>query len=73
MQFIIEENALVCRRRGETLRIEAWGRDSLRVRSAMGPVGGEDWALTETPEETRAEVSVGTEDPLGGRRDRGQA
>ncbi|MBR6705780.1 MAG: family 31 glucosidase [Clostridia bacterium] len=62
MQFIIKKNALVCRRRGETLRIEAWGRDSLRVRSAMGPVGGEDWALTETPEETRAEVSVGTED-----------
>ena len=28
----------------------------------MGPVGGPDWALTEKPEETRARVTVGTED-----------
>ena len=62
MHFTIEDNALVCRSRGETLRVEAWGRDSLRVRAAMGSVGGPDWALTETPERTRALVTVEQED-----------
>lgn len=48
MQFIQEQNALVCRRQGETLRIEAWGRDALRVRATMYPqLSGRDWALTE--------------------------
>ena len=51
MKFEINQNGLVCRRQGETLRIEPWGRDSLRVRAAMGPeVLDIDWALTEEVE-----------------------
>ncbi len=46
MQFIQDGNALVCRRSGETLRIEPWGRDSLRVLATMFPdFGGQDGAL----------------------------
>ena len=48
MEFINDHGALVCRRRGETLRIEPWGEDSLRVRATLYPqFSGRDWALTE--------------------------
>ena len=48
MIFLKEENALVAKRQGETLRIEAWGTDSLRVRATMYPqFTGNEWALTE--------------------------
>ena len=58
MEFLTEKNALVCRRGGETLRIEGWGKNSLRVRAVMyNGWTGNDWALTETPEET--EVTIG--------------
>jgi alpha-D-xyloside xylohydrolase len=53
MQFQAEGNALIARRGGETLRIEGWGRDSLRVRAVMyDGWTGNDWALTEKPEQT---------------------
>ena len=62
MQFLAEGNALIARRGGETLKIEGWGRDSLRVRAVMYEGWtGNDWALTETPEETRCEIRIGTE------------
>ena len=35
MRFAIEEGALVFYHNGERTRIEAWGKDSLRVRSTM--------------------------------------
>ncbi len=55
MQFIQEGQALLCRRQGETLRIEPWGRDALRVRATMYPeLTGHDWALTEAPEAPEA-------------------
>ena len=48
MQFITENGRLCCRRQGETLLIEPWGKDSLRVRATMYPrLTGENWALTE--------------------------
>ncbi len=48
MQFEIKENALIARKGGETLIIEPWGKDSLRVRSTMfNDVTGNNWALTE--------------------------
>ena len=60
MQFITEKNVLVARRAGETLRIEGWGRDSLRVRAVMyDGWTGNDWALTEVPAETACEVKTG--------------
>ena len=52
-------NALLCLHQGEKLRIEPWGRDSLRVRSTMLPeFSGKEWALTETPEQTEAVISI---------------
>ena len=60
MQFIAGNDTLIARRGGETLRIEGWGRDSLRVRAVMyDDWTGNDWALTETPEETDCEVQTG--------------
>ncbi len=64
MRFEEIGGALVCRHNGETLRIEPWGRDSLRVRSAMSQgFTGNDWALTETPARTSSTVTVR---PAGG-------
>ena len=62
MKFTAEGNALVARRGGETLRIEGWGRDSLRVRAVMyDGWTGNDWALTEIPDETVCRINIGTE------------
>ena len=62
MLFQQEKNALIARRGGETLRIEAWGKDSLRVRATMFPqFSGSDWALTETPEAAEAKTEVYSE------------
>ncbi len=63
MQFISDSGALICRRQGETLRIEPWGRDSFRIRATMFPAfSGQDWALTETPEPAEAKITFYTED-----------
>lgn len=63
MQFINESNALVVRNNGETLRIEAWGKDSLRVRSTMLPAfTDQDWALTEAVQPQNAAVEISEED-----------
>ncbi|MBQ9010730.1 MAG: glycoside hydrolase family 31 protein [Clostridia bacterium] len=57
MRFSQDGNALVCRRQGELLRIEPWGRDALRIRATMYPdFTGEEWALTERPEPVSAEI-----------------
>ena len=57
MRFENDGGALICRHNGETLRIEAWGRDSLRVRSTMlRDFTGNAWALTETPAPTEVTV-----------------
>ena len=63
MQFIVENGALICRRQGETLRIEAWGQDALRVRATMLPAfSGQDWALTEPVPSRRATVEMGRQE-----------
>ena len=62
MRFTREGNALLCRRQGETLRIEPWGRDALRVRATMHPAfSGQDWALTEAVQEVPALIEMGEE------------
>lgn len=67
MQFIQEKNALICRRQGETLRIEPWGRDALRVRATMYPAfSGRDWALTEAIQDQNAEITFGEEEKRQG-------
>lgn len=62
MQFIQDHGALICRRQGETLRIEPWGRDSLRVRATMFPAfQSQDWALTEAVAELQGDIVIDTE------------
>ena len=59
MRFENRDGALVCKTGGETLRIEPWGKDSLRVRATMlADFTGNVWALTETPKECAAEISI---------------
>ena len=63
MQFFIDNNALICKRQGETLRIEAWGQDALRVRATMFPdFSGQDWALTEKVISRGAKVELNEEE-----------
>lgn len=58
MKVIHKDGALTVLRRGETLRIEPWGTDALRVRSTMYPqFTGADWALSEPVQHDGATVS----------------
>lgn len=62
-KFVNENNALVCYHQGEILRIEAWGKDSLRVRATMqGKFTGNGWALSETPGKATPKVTIDEED-----------
>lgn len=57
MIFKEEKNALIASRQGEIIRIEAWGRDSVRIRSTMNhEFTGNVWALTEKPETSSTSV-----------------
>ncbi|MBR4759583.1 MAG: glycoside hydrolase family 31 protein [Lachnospiraceae bacterium] len=59
MEFINDNGALVFQRNGETVRIEGWGKDSLRICSTMLRHFSEhDWALTDKPDATDTEVSI---------------
>ena len=61
MEFRQDGQALVCRRQGETLRIEPWGKDGLRVRATMYPhFTDNEWALTVAPGETESEITYST-------------
>ena len=61
MKFEQVGGALIGRGNGELLRIEPWGRDSLRVRSTMQPqFTGSVWALTEPVPATASQVSTDT-------------
>ncbi len=63
MQFGNENGVLTARHRGEMLRIEAWGKDSLRVRATQLPAFTDrDWALTEEAGTWQAEVVIGWEE-----------
>ncbi len=63
MKFVDDNGALVFYHGGEMTRIEAWGKDSLRVRSTMlGKYSGNDWALTEPADKTGGKVVVEKED-----------
>ena len=57
--FIKKHNCLIVKHQGETLRIDAWGEDSLRIRSTRYPsFTDHDWALTESPAETEAQIEI---------------
>lgn len=58
-EFLPDADRLVVRHEHETLRIEAWGRDGVRVRAAPGRLPGSDvGALQEPPEGSTPQVQV---------------
>ena len=60
MRFERDGSALLCFHQGERLRIEPWGQDSLRVRSAMGrDFSGNAWALTEPVNDLPTRIDIG--------------
>lgn len=63
MSFIAEAGALIFRKNGEMLRIEPWGKDSLRVRSTLQrQFTDRDWALTEDVDRQHGQILIETED-----------
>ncbi|WP_026518653.1 glycoside hydrolase family 31 protein [Butyrivibrio sp. MC2021] len=63
MRFLQENNSLIAKRQGETLKIETWGKDSFRVRSTMYPeFSGKDWALTENVEKSAPVIRTGEDE-----------
>ena len=63
MIFLQENKALIAKRAGETLRIEPWGPDALRVRAFMyDDASSRDWALTEIPAASDSRITIGEED-----------
>lgn len=59
MTFEIKDGLLIGRQRNETLRIEAWGRNALRVRATQNPSFSIlDWALEDRPEAAQASVVI---------------
>ena len=59
MIFQKEGNRLELRRGNETVWIEPWGKDSLRVRATRRKeMSGRDWALMEPPEVTEADIDI---------------
>lgn len=65
MRFENDNGALVFYHQGEHVRIEAWGKDSFRVRAGMLPhFSGNVWALTEKPEQCGTKIAINTEDIL---------
>lgn len=59
MIFKQEKTALTFSHQGEKIRIEAWGRDSLRVRSTKNAsFTDKDWALTEDVRDCGSDVAI---------------
>ncbi len=59
MLFVKDEYSLVVKHQGETLRIEPWGKNALRVRATMFPTFTDKaWALTEEVEKNIGEVKI---------------
>lgn len=60
MIFSQDGQRLVCRKGYETVWIEPWGKNSVRVRATVYPkINENDWALTENPEKVPgAETAV---------------
>ena len=57
--FINDNNVLIVKHQYETLRIEAWGKDALRVRSTLYPsFTDNDWALTEEVNGSQAHKAI---------------
>lgn len=49
-QFLVDGERLIWRGNGETVVVEPWGRDSLRVRARVkSPIRDDEWALLQQP------------------------
>lgn len=67
MQYINDNNALVVKRNGEIIRVEAWGPDSFRIRSTKNLKFTErTWALSETPLGSNPKVTISEQDHWAG-------
>jgi alpha-D-xyloside xylohydrolase len=77
MQFFNRNGVLEAAREGERLRIESWGKNSLRIRATkLAAIQDTDWALTEPADRTPAEVAIREYEepsPWGGMRGRTEA
>ena len=63
MRFCQKGSALLARHNGESIQIEPWGPDALRVRSTMLPALEErDWALTQEPSPCTPTITLTEED-----------
>lgn len=63
MRFEKDGSALLFFHQGERVRIEPWGKDSIRVRATMQTaLSGRDWALTEPVEDLQTEITIGEAD-----------
>lgn len=59
MYFYNNDGALIAKHQYETLRIEPWGKNSLRVRATKAPeFTDNDWALTEEVKNDKSAVSI---------------
>lgn len=59
MRFDQDGSALVFFHQGERVRIEPWGKNSLRVRATMLPAfTGNNWALTENVEPAASNITI---------------
>lgn len=66
--FIIDNQRLVWRGSGETLVVEPWGADSVRVRAVLGgPILDSDWALLppDPADSAAASIVVGQDEKEG--------
>ena len=57
--FWQKNGILTAKYNGETVRIEAWGKDSLRIRTTVYPqFTDQDWALTEKTDGSKAKITI---------------
>ncbi len=67
MQYINDNNALVVKRNGEIIRVEAWGADSFRIRSTKNlKFTDRTWALSEAPGASNPKVTISEQDHWAG-------
>lgn len=58
MFFTQKDNSLIAKQEHETITVEAWGNNALRIRASQNPrFSGEDHALSRS-EKSNAEVTV---------------
>lgn len=63
MFFNQKDRALICRQQNETLKIEPWGKNSLRVSSTLYPdFSSNNWALSDIAAAGNSDISIREEE-----------